>query len=64
MGYLETKSQMGSSMEGYWERQICSTRNILNLLLITHGESLDNESLRALLLEVERISILDQEHVN
>ena len=42
-------------MGGYWERQICSTRNTLNLLLITHGESLDNESLRALLLEVERI---------
>ena len=46
---------MGSSMGEYWEGQICSTRNILNLLLITHGESLDNESLWALLLEVERI---------
>ena len=28
---------MGSSMGGFWKCQVCSTRNILNLLLITHG---------------------------
>ena len=46
---------MASNMGGFCECQICSARNILNLLLRTHGESLNDESLRTLLVEVEGI---------
>ena len=49
-----------------WERQIRSARNKLKLmlrinsLLKTHGESLNDESLRSLLLEVKGFRILSQ----
>ena len=46
---------MAINMVGVWERQICSARNTLNSLLRTHGEILNDESLRALLAEVDRI---------
>ena len=42
-------------MGGVWERQIRSARSILAALLKQHGESLNDESLRRLLLEVEGI---------
>ena len=44
-----------SHMGGAWERQIRSARTILLFLLITHGRSLNNESLRTLLAETEAI---------
>ena len=46
---------MTSNMEGVRERKIRSPRNKLKLdsLLRTHGESLNDESLRTLLAEVE-----------
>ena len=47
---------MASNMGGVWECQIRSACNILNWLLRTHGESLNDESLRTLLVEVEAIS--------
>ena len=40
---------------GIWERQIHSTRAILNGLLNNHGKSLDTESLQALMVECETI---------
>ena len=46
---------MASSMWGGWECQIRSANNILNSFLRTHGESLNDESLRTLLVEVEGI---------
>ena len=56
-----------SHMGGVWERQIRTTRAILNSLLITHGSSLDGESFRTLLTEVEAIinsRPLTVEHIN
>ena len=44
-----------SHMGGVWERQIRSVRSILSSLLYTHGESLNDESFRTLLAEVEAI---------
>ena len=44
-----------SHMGGVWERQIRSVRSILSSLLHTHGESLNDESFRTLLAEVEAI---------
>ena len=44
-----------SNMGGVWERQIRSARTILTSLLKTHGTSLNDESLHALLIEVEVI---------
>ena len=44
-----------SNMGGVWERQIRSARSILGALLKQHGESLIDESLRTLLVEVEGI---------
>ena len=44
-----------SHMGGIWERQIRSARSILSSLLLTHGESLNDESFRTLLTEVEAI---------
>ena len=46
---------LASNMGGIWERQIKTTRNILNSLLKTHGASLTNESFQKLLTEVEAI---------
>ena len=46
-----------ATWEDFLERQICSTQNILDSLLITHGERLNNESLRT---QVENILILGQ----
>ena len=46
---------MAGDMGGVYESQIHSTHNILNLLLRTHGESLNDESFRAFLVEVEGI---------
>ena len=42
-----------SHFGGVWERQIRSARQILNGILLTHGHSLKDESLRTLLCEVE-----------
>ena len=47
--------RMTSNMGGVWERQICSARNIVKSLLRTHGESLNDESLKTFLVEVEGI---------
>ena len=44
-----------SNMGGVWERQIGSTRSILVALLKIHGTSLNDESLRTFLGEVEAI---------
>ena len=44
-----------SNMGGVWEWQIRSARSILAALLKQHGESLNDESLRTLLVEVEGI---------
>ena len=44
-----------SHMGGVWERQIRSARSILNSLLLTHCRSLDDESFRTILTEVESI---------
>ena len=61
MGYTWRRNlPMASNMGTFLERQICSTQNILDSLLITHGERLNNESLRTLLVEVEKILILGQ----
>ena len=40
-------------MGGVWKCQIRTARNILNLLLKTHGANLTDESLQTLLTEVE-----------
>ena len=47
--------QAASHMGGIWERQICPARNILEGLLRTHSLSLNDESLRTLMTEVELI---------
>ena len=44
-----------SHMGGIWERQIRSARSILTSLLDTHGTSLNDESFRTLLTEVEAV---------
>ena len=44
-----------SHMGGVWERQICSARNILMALMVTHGRGLNDESLRTLFAETEAI---------
>ena len=44
-----------SYMGGVWERQIRSARSILASLLNTHGSSLNDESFRTLLTEVEAV---------
>ena len=46
---------MASNMEGVSEQQIRSARNILSAMLRNYGESLKNESLHTLLVEVEGI---------
>ena len=44
-----------SHMRDVWDRQIRSARPILSALLITHGKSLDDESLRTLMAEAEAV---------
>ena len=44
-----------SNMRGVWKRQIRSARSILVALLKIHGTSLNDESLRTFLAEVEGI---------
>ena len=44
-----------SHMGGVWERQIQSARNILEGLLKTHSHSLNDESLRTLMAEIQLI---------
>ena len=44
-----------SHFGGIWERQIRSARDVLTSLLRTHGESLNDESFRTVLCEVENI---------
>ena len=44
-----------SHMEGVWQKQIRSAQNILMSLLVTHGRSLNDESLRTLFAETEAI---------
>ena len=44
-----------SHMGGLWECQIRSVRSILSALMQEHGHTLDNESFRTLLTEVECI---------
>ena len=44
-----------SNMGEVWERQIQSARSIFSAILRNHGEGLNNESFRTLLLEVEGI---------
>ena len=44
-----------SHMGGVWERQIRSARRILSSLVQSHGESLNDESLRTLMIEAETI---------
>ena len=44
-----------SHMGGVWERQIRSARNVLTCLMKTHSASLDDESLRTLMVETESI---------
>ena len=46
---------IASNMGGVWEWQIWSARSILSAMLRNHGESLNNESLRTLLVEVEGV---------
>ena len=46
---------LSSNFGGVWERLIRSTRAILESLLRTHGRSLNDESFRTLLAEVEGI---------
>ena len=42
-------------MGGVWERQIRSARGILSSLLKHHGKSLNDESFRTLMVEVESV---------
>ena len=50
-----TKPPLANNMGGVWERQIRTAQNILNSLLKTHGASLTDESLQALLTDMEAI---------
>ena len=42
-------------MVGGWERQIGSAKSILSAILKRHGESLNNEFLRTVLVQIEGI---------
>ena len=46
---------VASNMGGVWERQIRSASSILSVMLPNHGESLSDESLCALLVEVKEL---------
>ena len=47
------RPQCPRDMGGVWERQIRSVRSILSVLMRKHGHTLDDESSRTLLTEVE-----------
>ena len=49
----KTNPPRASHMGGVWERQIRTARSILENLLMIHGHSLNDESFRTLLAEVE-----------
>ena len=51
-----------SNHGGVWERMIRTTRSILSSLMMTHGESLNDESFRTLLVEVEATITTDVVH--
>ena len=51
----ERNPPAASHMGGVWERQIRSARAIISALLLTHGKSLDDESLRTLMTEAEAV---------
>jgi hypothetical protein len=55
--YIEFKMNVpnASHMGGVWERQIRSVRSVLDVLLKNHGQQLDDESLRTLLVECEAV---------
>jgi len=44
-----------SHMGGVWERQICTVRNILSVILCQHGTQLDDDSLQTFMVEAESI---------
>ena len=44
-----------SHMGGVWERMIRSVRNVLSALLNAHGDRLDDEQLRTLMVEAEAV---------
>ena len=46
---------MANNMEKVWERQIRSAGSILSAMLRNHGESINDESLCTLMVEVEGI---------
>ena len=52
---LKRNPPTASKMGGVWERQITSAHSILVALLKIHGTSLNDESLRTFLGEVEAI---------
>lgn len=52
---FEMNVPYSSHMGGVWERQIRSVRNVLDVLLKNHGQQLDDELLRTLLVECEAI---------
>ena len=52
---FRTNVPVASHMGGVWERQIRTTRNILNALLNQSGTQLNNESLRTFMFEAEAI---------
>ena len=51
----ERKPPYSSHFGGVWERQIRSVRGVLNGMLLTHSRSLNDESFRTMLCEVECI---------
>ena len=51
----KTNPPYASHMGGVWERQIRTARSILESLLMTHGHSLNDESFRTVLTEVEAV---------
>ena len=51
----ERNPPYSSHFGGVWERQIRSVRGVLNGILLTHSGSLNDESFRTLLCEVECI---------
>ena len=50
-----TKSPGSSHMGGVWERQVRSSRSILEGLLKTHSHSLNVESLVTLMIKVQSV---------
>ena len=52
---FKTNPPHASHMGGVWERMIRSVRNVLSALLDTHGDRLDDEQLRTLMIEAEAV---------